>query len=193
VSSAKPAGVVVAQKPPASTEVDKGSKVTLNVSTGTQGGGTTTGGTTTSAGGGGATGSNVRVPGVVGLAQTPALRRLNVLELHPTVVYVQSEKPANQVVAQSPAGGVSRARGSKVTVRVSTGPNPAAAMDVPDVVGQEQADAAETLRDAGFKVVVLNRPTDDASQDGVVVDEQPGGGSSIPGGSQVTIFVGRSR
>jgi beta-lactam-binding protein with PASTA domain len=29
------------------------------------------------------------------------------------------------------------------------------------------------------------------SKDGVVVDEQPSGGSGIPAGSQVTIFVGR--
>src|SRR5262249_31101399 len=35
VGSPRPAGIVVAQKPPAGTEVDKGSKVTLNVSTGT--------------------------------------------------------------------------------------------------------------------------------------------------------------
>src|SRR5204862_8191411 len=36
VGSAKPAGVVVAQQPAAGKEVDTGSKVTLNVSSGTQ-------------------------------------------------------------------------------------------------------------------------------------------------------------
>jgi beta-lactam-binding protein with PASTA domain len=49
----------------------------------------------------------------------------------------------------------------------------------------------QSLRDAGFKVAVLNRPTADQSKDGLVVEEQPRAGSSIPGGSQVTIFVGR--
>ncbi len=38
---------------------------------------------------------------------------------------------------------------------------------------------------------LLNRPTADQSKDGLVVEEQPHAGSSIPGGSQVTIFVGR--
>jgi beta-lactam-binding protein with PASTA domain len=62
---------------------------------------------------------------------------------------------------------------------------------VPNVVGQDQAAAVQSLRDAGFKVAVLNRPTADQSNDGLVAEEQPHVGSSIPGGSQVTIFVGR--
>ena len=74
---------------------------------------------------------------------------------------------------------------------VSAGPNPQPATSVPNVVGQDQATAASTLRSAGFRVVVLNRPTTNASKDGLVVDEQPRAGSSIPAGSQVTIFVGR--
>jgi beta-lactam-binding protein with PASTA domain len=62
---------------------------------------------------------------------------------------------------------------------------------VPNVVGQDQATAANNLRSAGFRVLVLNRPTTNQSKDGVVVEQQPRGGSSIPGGSLVAIFVGR--
>ena len=51
---------------------------------------------------------------------------------------------------------------------------------------------AEYFRDAGFKVLVLMRQTTDPSKDGVVVEQQPRAGSSIPGGLLVTIFVGRS-
>jgi beta-lactam-binding protein with PASTA domain len=196
VPSDKPAGTVVGQKPPAGKEVDKGSKVTVNVSTGTGPAtttttaattttATTTVGTTTTAAG------PVRVPHVAGLAQTPALRRLNTLGLRPTVVYVRSSQPANRVVSQSPAQGTSLRRGSPVRVNVSTGPNPQPNASVPNVAGQDQAAAVQSLRDAGFKVAVLNRPTTDQSKDGLVVEEQPHAGSSIPGGSQVTIFVGR--
>ena len=74
---------------------------------------------------------------------------------------------------------------------VSEGPNPQPATSVPDVVGQDQATAASNLRAAGFRVVVLNRPTTSQSKDGLVIDEQPRAGSSIPGGLQVTMFVGR--
>jgi beta-lactam-binding protein with PASTA domain len=196
VPSDKPAGTVVGQKPPAGKEVDKGSKVTVNVSTGTGPAtttttattattATTTVGTTTTAAG------PVRVPRVAGLAQTPALRRLNTLGLRPTVVYVRSSQPANRVVSQSPAQGTTLRRGSPVRVNVSTGPNPQPNASVPNVAGQDQEAAVQSLRDAGFRVAVLNRPTTDQSKDGLVVEEQPHAGSSIPGGSQVTIFVGR--
>jgi beta-lactam-binding protein with PASTA domain len=198
VPSDKPAGTVVGQNPPADKEVDKGSKVILNVSTG-NGPGTTTVETTT------ATTSTttttpvttttasgpVRVPRVVALAQTPALRRLNTLGLLPTVVYVRSSQPANRVVAQSPTSGKTLARGSRVRVSVSTGPNPQPAAAVPDVVGRDQAAAVEDLRAAGFRVAVLNRPTSDQAKNGVVVEQQPKAGTNIPAGLQVTIFIGR--
>jgi beta-lactam-binding protein with PASTA domain len=183
---------VVGQNPPAGKDVDKGSKVVLNVSTGT-GPSTTTATTATTVTSTTTTTSTapVRVPRVVALAQTPALRRLNVLGLRPTVVYVRSSQPANRVVAQSPTAGSTLRRGTRVRVNVSTGPNPQPATAVPNVVGQDQATAAQTLRAAGFRVAVLNRPTSDQSKDGLVVEQQPKAGSSIPAGLQVTIFVGR--
>jgi eukaryotic-like serine/threonine-protein kinase len=194
VGSSKPAGVVVAQKPPAGKEVDKGSEVTLNVSTGTPS--TTTVATTTTTATtatvpGSTTAASVHVPRVTGLAQTPALRRLNTLGLRPHVVYKKSSEPANRVLQQSPAAGSTLARNSVVSLVVSSGPSPQPAASVPNVVGQDQATAANTIKDAGFKILVLNRPVTNQSKDGVVVDEQPHAGSSIPGGSQVTIFIGR--
>jgi beta-lactam-binding protein with PASTA domain len=189
VPSDQPPGTVVGQKPPAGKEVDKGAEVTVNVSTGT--GQPTTTATTTTTTATTTAAAPVRVPRVVGLEQTPALRRLNLLGLRPTVVYVRSSQPANRVVSQSPKSGTSLRPGARVRVNVSTGPNPAPNTDVPNVVGQDQATAVQTLRDAGFKVAVLNRPTADQSKDGLVVEQQPRANSSIPGGSQVTLFIGR--
>jgi beta-lactam-binding protein with PASTA domain len=195
VGSSKPAGIVVAQNPPAGKEVDKGSKVTLNVSTGTPSTTTlstttttprttTVAPTTTSA-------ANVRMPRVTGFGQTLALRRLNAAGLRPQVVYMKSDRPANRVLQQSPAPGSTLRRNSPVSLVVSAGPNPQPTTTVPSVVGQDQATAANNLKDAGFKVVVLNRPVTNQNKNGIVVDEQPRGGSGIPAGSQVTIFVGR--
>jgi beta-lactam-binding protein with PASTA domain len=59
-------------------------------------------------------------------------------------------------------------------------------------VGQEQAAAATALRQAGFRVLVLNRRTTDQSQNGLVLEQQPAAGSNIPRGSYVAIFVGRT-
>jgi beta-lactam-binding protein with PASTA domain len=193
VPSAQPAGTVVGQKPPAGKEVDKGSTVTVNVSTGS-GSSTTTSTEVTTAPTPTVTtptAGPVRVPRVVALAQTPALRSLNVLGLLPTVVYVASSEPANRVIGQSPSAGTSLRKGSRVRVRVSAGPNPQPATSAPNVVGQDQATAADTLQTAGFEVAVLNRPTSDQSKDGLVVEQQPRAGASIPGGAQVTIFIGR--
>jgi serine/threonine-protein kinase len=197
VPSAKPAGTVIAQKPKAGSEVDKGSKVTLNISTGTGPSTTTVSTTTTTATTAtttAQTGKRVQavvVSRVVGLAQTRALRRLNTLGLRPAVVYRRSSQPVNRVLSQSPAPGSTLQRNARVALVVSAGPNPQPATTVPNVVGQDQATAADNLRSAGFRVVVLNRPTTNQSKDGLVILETPRPGSSIPGGSQVTIFVGR--
>jgi beta-lactam-binding protein with PASTA domain len=190
VPSAQPAGLVVAQNPPAGKEVDKASSVTVNVSSGT-GQATTTVSTTTTTATVTTTAARVRVPTVRGLAVTTGLRRLNAAQFRPVVRYVASSQPAGRVVFQAPAGGTAP-RGWRVRVNVSTGPNPAAASTVPDVVGEDQAGAASALREAGFRVLVLNRKTADQSQDGLLLEQQPGAGASIPRGSYVAIFVGRS-
>ena len=142
VASGRPAGTVIAQKPPAGKEVDKGSKVTLNVSTGT--GPATT--TTTTTGGSSTASAAVRTPTVTGLVEAPALRRLNTSGLRATVVFQSSSQPTGRVLSQSPSPGSSLTRGAHVRVVVSTGPNPQPDASVPDVTGQEQAAAADALR-----------------------------------------------
>jgi beta-lactam-binding protein with PASTA domain len=190
VGSAKPAGNVVAQKPAAGKEVDKGSKVTLNVSTGTPSTTTTTT-TTTSTTATTTTAASATVPRVTGLAAALALRSLNARRLFATIVFQQSTQPAGRVLKQSPLAGGTARPGSRVRIAVSTGPNPQPATNVPSVVGEDQAAAATTLGDAGFRVIVLNQPTSDESKDGLVIQQAPIGGSSIPGGSLVAIYIGR--
>jgi beta-lactam-binding protein with PASTA domain len=187
VPSAQAAGLVVAQNPPAGKEVDKGSSVIINISSGTGPATTTTTTATTVT----TTAARVPVPTVRGLAVTTGLRRLNTRQFRPVVRYVTSTQPAGRIVSQAPASGTAP-RGSRVRVNVSTGPNPAASVAVPDVVGQDQAAAATALRQAGFRVLVLNRRTTDQTQNGLVLEQQPTAGSNIPRGSYVAIFVGRT-
>ena len=186
VPSAQPKGTVTAQKPVASKKVPRGSKVRINVSTGSASspGATTTGNTTSPS-------QTIRVPNVVGVQQTVAQRRLHSAGLGSQVRYVSSQKPSGQVVAESPAAGTTVKKGSKVQISVSLGPT-ATTTQVPNVVGQDKPTATSTLQDAGFKVQVINVPTSDPSQDGVVMDEQPGAGTRAPDGSFVTIYVGSS-
>jgi beta-lactam-binding protein with PASTA domain len=59
------------------------------------------------------------------------------------------------------------------------------------MVGMSPQRATARLTSAGFTVQRLTRKVSVRSQDGVVVDEQPAGGRKAPGGSTVTIYVGR--
>jgi serine/threonine-protein kinase len=74
-----------------------------------------------------------------------------------------------------------------VTLTVSTGPE---TVTVPNVVQQGSEQAEQTLADAGFEVSVQTQPVTDPTQENVVLDQDPDGGSEAPGGSTVTIVVG---
>jgi beta-lactam-binding protein with PASTA domain len=87
--------------------------------------------------------------------------------------------------------GTSARPGSRIRVDVSTGPSPAAPAAVPNVVNKAQSTAATAIRDAGFKVVVLIRPTTSPGKDGLVLEQQPVEGTSVPKEMYVALFVGR--
>ncbi len=180
VPSSEAEGTVTAQDPAAGEQVDRGTKVRINVSSGSSSTTTTTTspGTTTSQG--------ASVPDLSGLEQTAAIRKLVAAGLRPRVVYAASDGPENTVTAQSPDAGASASRGSRVRITVSAGPSPSFSQ-VPDVVGQTTGDARSALEAEGFTVAVFRV----AGQSGVVVDEQPAGGGRAPDGGQVSIFVGK--
>ena len=62
---------------------------------------------------------------------------------------------------------------------------------VPDVVGETEAAADRTLRNAGFTVRTVERPVSDPGQQGLVVEQDPAAGTRVQGTTQVTIHVGR--
>ncbi len=62
---------------------------------------------------------------------------------------------------------------------------------VPDVLGDDQATATNTLRSAGFGVTVVDQTTDDPPKDGIVLAEKPTAGTRASRGSSVSITVGR--
>jgi serine/threonine-protein kinase len=134
----------------------------------------------------------VRVPKVVGKQQATAQRALAGAGLRSRVTYVASEKPQGTVLSQSPTAGTTVKRGSRVALKVSTGPSTPQETAVPDVTGEDEGTATSDLESAGFQVQVVDQQTADASQDGIVLDQDPAGGSQAPAGATVTIVVGRS-
>ena len=188
VPSTQPKGTVVAQRPRAGTRVPRGSKVRLNLSNGRSTGGVPPPPPPPPPP---PAATRVAVPDVTGQAQEAAQRRLNVAGLKSGVVYVPSDQPQGTVVSQSPSGGTTVKRGSRVQLNASLGPNPGTQKTVPNVVGMNPQQASSRLTSAGFKVQRLAQKVSVQSQNGVVVDEQPAGGRKAPAGSTVTIYVGK--
>ena len=188
VPGTEPKGTVTAQKPLANQKVPRGSKVRINVSSGSAAGGGTGSGTTTEST---SAPQTVTAPNVVGIQQSAAQRRLNDEGLRAQVKYVPSSRPAGVVTGQNPGGGTKVKKGTRVVLAVSRGPSPTLTV-VPNVVGKDSQTASTTLQNAGFKVQVLSVKPANPSQSGKVVDEQPAGGAHAPDGSTVTIYVGSS-
>jgi serine/threonine-protein kinase len=149
----------------------------------------TTTGTTTAA-------EDSTVPDVVGTTSSQATETLRDAGFEANVVAVPSDRPPGTVVAQNPQAGTEHPEGTSVRLNVaeaptttsqdttttsttSTTPTTTAAPApqpavVPDVVGQELADAAEAFADERLKVAVAYVPSQEAAGR-VVAQAQPAG------------------
>jgi len=167
VDSDKTPGTVTGQAPTAGTVVVEGTQVRINVSRGP---------------------APVTVPNVIGFPYDQAASELQRAGFGVARVEVDSDLTKGIVVGQDPDGGGSSAKGSTVTLSVSKGPTTSA---VPDVTNQEVDVAKTTLEGAGFRVRTVVEDTDDPTQDGIVVSQDPIGGTQADPNTQVTLFVGR--
>jgi eukaryotic-like serine/threonine-protein kinase len=184
VESPEPEGTVVGQTPSAGDEVERETVVVLEVA---RPAADTTTDTTTSATTTTPEPATVAVPDLVGLTASEARSRLSDLGLRYTQRPLTDSRPKGTVIRQSPGAGAELREGGRVTLTVSTGP---ATIAIPDVVGLDEASARQELQAAGFRVDVVEAPTADPAEDGVVLDQDPSGGASRPGDSVVTLTVG---
>lgn len=183
VPSAQPSGTVVAQQPSGGVSVPRGSNVRLNLSKGSGSGVAPPPPPPAPIGG--------SVPDLTGEVQSAAQRELNADGFRARVVYVSSDQPAGLVVSQAPSGGATARKGTRIRLDASLGPTPGTRKGIPKVIGLDPQTAAERLSSAGFRVQRLTQSTTVSSQDGLIVDVQPGGSIRVPVGSTVTIYVGR--
>ncbi len=159
---------VTGQNPAAGDHVKKGSTVTINVSRGPK---------------------PVTLPDVTGVPYLQAESVLRGQGFTVARVDVQSDQqPQGVVVSMDPPQGTAVANGSKITLSVSSGP---ATSQMPDVTNQTQADASRILKAAGFTVGLVMEPVTDPSQDGIVVSQDPVGGSTGQQGEVVVVTVGQ--
>jgi serine/threonine-protein kinase len=159
-------GKVIDSIPPADTEVDCQSTVTLLVSKGA---------------------NLIPLPDLTGSQQEVAESQLRRLGLIPNVDTRDADDPEGTVIGQDPGPGSELLRGDEVTIIVSNG---AGSVVVPDVVGQSEDSARASLASRGLSVDVVKQDTQDRSEDGRVLQQAPTPGSRVRSGDQVTIVVG---
>jgi len=167
INSGSPVNQVTAQSIKPDKKVEEGTAIRINVSKGP---------------------APLEVPGVLGVSYEQASATLSAAGFKVARQDVESTQPAGVVVGQDPSEGETAARGSTVTLQVSSGPT---TVTVPDVTSQDEESARGQLEDAGFKAKPEQVDTDDPCLDGFVTDQDPAGGTDAEPGSQVTIFVGR--
>ena len=131
--------------------------------------------------------SAVTVPGVVGVKQDEAVRRLNERGLVPQLKTLPSKFPRGTVFAQDPGEGTKVDRGSQVALSVSA----ATVVPVPNVVGQKTAAAVAKLKAAGLGAQVTTVPAKAAA--GTVLAENPQAGTRVGKGSTVALRVSKGQ
>jgi serine/threonine-protein kinase len=127
----------------------------------------------------------IAVPNVVGLSEQKARAAIGDAGLAVgSVEYQPDDTVANdRVISQDPNRDQYVDPGAAVSIVVSTGKPE---VTVPSVVGQNRADAAAALREAGLKVAQEERESD--ATRGQVVESSPPAGTQVQEGSSVTIY-----
>ncbi|MEO3972740.1 Stk1 family PASTA domain-containing Ser/Thr kinase [Streptomyces sp. CAU 1734] len=137
-SSNAPAGSVIEQDPKANSMAEKNTTVTITV----------------------AKQAMETVPPVVGTQLANAQSQLSVLGFQVSTEFVDSEKPKNEVVDQTPGRDQKAPKNSTVKLKVSKGP--AETVPVPQLQGSTLGQAKALLEQSGLELgSVTNGPDDD--------------------------------
>jgi len=167
VHSEKSAGTITAQSPPPGERVLRGTTVRINVSKGLR---------------------PIEVPSVLDQPYETAASTLAAAGFAVESQEVVSDTPLGTVVDMDPPAGTLHTPGTTIVLSVSTGPQ---TVPVPDVIDLDRATAVSGLRAAGFKVSISLLETIDANLDGLVISQNPSGGSEADPKTTVVITVGK--
>ncbi len=160
-------GRVISVSPAEGQKVDKGSSVTLVVSSGKP---------------------QAQVPDVVGKSFDEAQSTLQAAGFKVTRVDKESDKDPGTVLSQSPKSGGRIDAGSTIALTVAKAPSE---VPVPDVTGEDAPAAIAALSGQGFVIDQQSKDVPTPDGDGVVLEQSPTGGKKAKKGSKVTIVVGK--
>ncbi|MDT7789300.1 MAG: eukaryotic-like serine/threonine-protein kinase, partial [Pseudonocardiales bacterium] len=101
-------------------------------------------------------------------------------------IEVEDTKLVGKVAAQNPESGLKLKKGGNITIQLGKAPDK---QNVPNVVGDDQDDARQTLQGSGFKVNI--RQVDSAKPEGQVVNQNPVGNSKAAKDTLITLDVSK--
>ncbi|WP_433600314.1 Stk1 family PASTA domain-containing Ser/Thr kinase [Nocardia sp. CA-135953] len=160
-------GNVISTQPLGGSRVDKGSTITVQVSSGP---------------------AQVQIPRLDGMTQEQAEQQLNAsgLRMDPSVQRKPSSaQETDKVIGTDPSAGSRVDVDRAIVVILGSGPEQ---IRVPNVVGQDISVAQPNLVDsAGFKINIQEVPS--SKPKGEVLSTNPAGGTSADKGSTVTVQV----
>jgi serine/threonine-protein kinase len=166
-TSDRPVDEVIDQDPDANEQAEEGSEVTITLSTGP---------------------ATAAVPDVTGRTVDEASQLIIEAGFVPSQ---QAEENADVeqglVIRTDPAAGADAALNSTVTIFYSSGPD---TIPIPDVRGQSENDARNTLSGAGFtgNIQVRQDPSNDVPE-GQAIGTEPGAGQQAPANQAITLVM----
>jgi eukaryotic-like serine/threonine-protein kinase len=164
-----PAGSVISESPAHGSVVDRGSRVTIVVSSGP---------------------ASVEVPEVKGTTSAQAVHKLTQAGFKPVLQNRASATvPDGAVISTEPPAGAARQAGSSVTVVLSSGP---VQVRVPTLTGESEAEAKTSLRAAGLEVGAVTKRESQTGEAGTVLSQSPPAGSPVRSGQPVSFVVVKS-
>jgi serine/threonine-protein kinase len=134
--------------------------------------------------------NKVEVPSVVGMDIDSARRVLQKKQLKLKIEKREFSKevPPDHIISQDPPPGTKIKKESEVRVVVSKGVEK---VEVPDVVGLDEVEAASLLGELGLKAVVDERVYSDEFEESEVTSQTPAAGAKVPKGSEVHLIVSK--
>ncbi|MEU3598837.1 Stk1 family PASTA domain-containing Ser/Thr kinase [Streptomyces sp. NPDC006798] len=159
-SSDVEAGKVIEQKPDGNSMAAKGSTVTITV----------------------ATEAMAFVPPVEGRQLSQGENQLKNAGFDVSVEMVDSEKPANEIIEQTPRGGTKAGEGSTIKLKVSKGPQQQT--QAPMVMGQTLAQAKATLEQLGLQLGEIKGPKGENAR---IMQQNPTPGTPMNQGDAVNV------
>ena len=159
-------GTVVDQSPKSGEQVDKDATIYITISKGPE------------------PVEYVDVPQLTGMTEDEAEAELARLGLKGKATHEENEAEKGKVFDQDPAVGEQIEKGGTVEYKVSDGPD---TVEVPNVVGNTQADAERMIADAGLASAVGSSSYSGQYPAGYVIDYSPKG--NVAPGTTITLTI----